>query len=213
MDSSLTFNTLLALFGVMIVGASVPGVSVLTVSARSAAFGFGHGIFVTLGIVTGDILFILVAIYGLSLLVGFMGAHFDLVKYFGGAWLIWLGIALWRSKSETTGPKSDNKSSLLSSYLAGLLITLGDQKAILFYLGLFPALFDLPAFTLIDTGIIITIAATALLFSKLVYAWLAARTNAVFKGDGPGKALNIAAGSVMLGVGIFLIMKTVIGHT
>ena len=123
----------------MVAGALIPGVSVLAVSARSAAFGFAHGIFTSLGIVVGDMAFILVAIYGLSVLAGLMGNYFFLIKYLGGAYLIWLGIVLWRSKSKVEKVADSGKSSLPSSFMTGLLITLGDQKAILFYLGFFPA--------------------------------------------------------------------------
>ena len=54
----------------MIVLAIIPSISVLAVSARAAAFGFTHGMFTALGIVAGDIIFILIAVYGLALLAG-----------------------------------------------------------------------------------------------------------------------------------------------
>ena len=85
MESSLTLGSIIALFGSMIVLAFIPSVSVLVVSARSAANGFTHGVFTTIGIVTGDIIFIILAIYGLSVLAEFMGSRFSLIKYPGGA--------------------------------------------------------------------------------------------------------------------------------
>src|SRR3989304_6841041 len=127
----------------MVAGALIPGVSVLAVSARSAAFGFAHGIFTSLGIVVGDIVFILIAIYGLSVLADLMGSHFALVKYLGGAYLIWLGTVLWRAKPKADGVEGNSKTSMPSSFPTGLLITLADEKAILFYLGFFPAFIDL----------------------------------------------------------------------
>ena len=51
----------------MIVLAVIPSVSVLTVAARAAAFGFTHGMFTALGIVVADIIFILIAVYSLAL--------------------------------------------------------------------------------------------------------------------------------------------------
>ena len=53
--------------------AIIPSVSVLAVTARSAAFGFTHGVLTALGIVVADILFILVAVYGLALVAELMG--------------------------------------------------------------------------------------------------------------------------------------------
>jgi threonine/homoserine/homoserine lactone efflux protein len=87
MESSLTLGSITALFGSMIVLAFIPSVSALVVSARSAASGFTHGVFTTIGIVAGDIIFIILAIYGLSVLAEFMGSRFSLIKYTGSAYL------------------------------------------------------------------------------------------------------------------------------
>lgn len=208
MESSLTFGSLTALFGAMTVLAFIPSVSVLVVSARSAACGFIHGVFTTLGIVVGDIVFIILAIYGLSVLAELMGSRFSLVKYLGGAYLIWLGITLWSSKSDTEKIKNNIEPSLLSSFLAGLLITLGDQKAILFYLGFFPAFIDLSSVTLADTSIIILIATLAVGGAKLVYAFLADRANLLLASSGATRIINIVAGTVIIGVGVFLVLNS-----
>ena len=197
------------LFGVMLIGALIPSVSVLTVFTRSAALGFSHGVFTTLGIALGDILFISIAIFGLVALAEAMGSLFDFVKYLGGAYLIWLGIALWRSTSSAIETERVVESSLLSSFLAGLLITLGDQKAILFYLGLFPALFDLSAFNYVDTGIIMLLAIVAI-STKLSYAFMADRASLLFKNTSAINKLNIAAGIIMLGVGIYVVFRTLL---
>lgn len=103
MEISLTLQTLAALAGVMLVAAAIPSVSVLAVSARSAAHGIAHGLAVSLGIVLGDVLFILVAIYGLALLAAALGEHFAWIHYLGGIYLIWLGLGLWRVLNRLAG--------------------------------------------------------------------------------------------------------------
>ena len=207
MQSSLTLSSIAALFSVMVVGALIPSVSVLAVSARSAASGFIHGVFITIGIVVGDIFFILLAILGLSILAETMGSLFVLIKYLGGAYLIWLGIKLWRSKSKDVGAEGTIESSLLSSFLTGLLITLGDQKAILFYLGFFPAFLDLSTISYFDTSIIIVIAIVAVGGVKLGYAYMADRASLLISSK-TYQGINIAAGSIIIAVGVFLIAKT-----
>jgi len=208
MESSLTPGSIAALFGSMIVLAFIPSISVLVVSARSAACGFTHGVFTTIGIVVGDIIFILLAIYGLSVLAELMGSRFSLVKYLGGAYLIWLGIQLWISKPGTGEVENNIEPSLLSSFLAGLFITLGDQKAILFYLGFFPAFLDLSSVSLADTSIIILIATLAVGGAKLVYAYMADRASLLLSSSTATKIINIVAGTVMVGVGVLLAVKT-----
>lgn len=207
MQTSLTLSNMAALFGVLVVGALIPGVSVLTVSARSAASGFIHGVFTTIGIVIGDIVFILLAIFGLSVLADTMGNLFILIKYLGGAYLIWLGISLWRSKSKTIEAEESIKSSLLSSFLIGLFITLGDLKAILFYLGFFPAIVDLSTISIFDTSIIVIIAIFAVGGVKLFYAYMADRASMLLKNSDAIRIINMIAGTIMIGIGIFIMMK------
>ena len=203
----MTFGSSAALFGTLIVLASVPSVSVLTVSARSAAYGFTHGIFTTLGILVGDIVYILLAIYGLSVLASALDGLFVLIKYCGGAYLIWLGIRLWKAQPRDVEVERREGASALSSFLAGLFITLADQKAVLFYLVFFPAFVDLSTLTLWDTSLIIAIATLALGGAKLSYAFLAARAESLFKNPRGRKGINIAAGIMMIAVGVFLVVK------
>jgi len=192
----------------MIVLAIVPSVSVLAVTARAAAFGFTHGLFTTLGIVFADILFILVAVYGLALLAGMMGDQFRQVQYIGAAYLIWLGISLWRADAQARAADSVGLSSWSSSFLSGLLITLGDQKAILFYLGFFPAFIDLSTMTPLDTLIIVLIAILGVGGAKLVYAYLADRASALFRNSRALHGINILAACIMITVGVALLLKT-----
>lgn len=158
-------------------GASVPSLSVLMVSARSAALGFTHGALTSAGIVVGDLVFMLIAIYGLSALADLMGDHFVLIKYVGGAYLIWLGLLLWRSKPPPGGERGASEHGRASSFLTGLLVTLGDQKAILFYFGVFPAFVNLAALSPADTLLMLAVAAVAVGGPKLLYALLAERVG------------------------------------
>jgi threonine/homoserine/homoserine lactone efflux protein len=197
---------MMALFASMLVLAVVPSVSVLAVITRSATFGFIHGVFTTIGIVLGDIIFILIAVAGLALVVTAMGQLFFLIKYLGAAYLIGLGIRLCRVTPQPGETLAIAESSLLSSFLTGLLITLGDQKATLFYLGFFPAFLDISQISYIDIFTVIAIAVVAVGGVKLGYALLADRAR-VFIDYRTQKNMNIAAGIIMIVVGLFLIVK------
>ena len=196
-----------ALFGAMLLLAFIPGVSVITVTARSAASGFAHGVSVAAGIVAGDIVFILIAIYGLALLADVLGSRFELVQTIGGVYLLWLGAALWRTRPDASGLQAETRASLLSSFLAGLSVTLADHKAILFYLGFFPAFVDLNAVSLADTVIILGITIVAVGGAKTVYAFLAARASQVLQSTGMHRFIVTAASGVLITTGVFLIAR------
>ncbi len=203
----MTLSSIVALFTAMIVLAALPSVSVLAVSTRSATFGLIHGIFTTIGIIMGDIIFIVIAIWGLSHLAEMMGNLFVLIKYFGGAYLMLLGIGLCRSKLEDVKTEKVVTSSLLSSFLTGLFITLADQKALLFYLGFFPAFLDLSKLSYFDTSIIVAITVVSVGSVKLGYAFMADRARLLISSK-TRKGINIAAGCVMIAVGVFLVTKS-----
>ena len=192
----------------MIVLALLPSISVLAVSARAAAHGFSHGLLTALGIVAADIIFILVAIYGLVFVAEALGEQFTLVKYIGGAYLIWLGITMWFAEAKTRQSGDIGESSPASSFLTGFLLTFGDQKAILFYLGFFPAFIDLQQMTPVDTLLIILVATLGVGGPKLLYAWLADRASLIFDNRRAVRGLNLFAALVMILVGAVLLLKT-----
>ncbi len=200
-------GSMFALFGAMLLLASVPGVSVITVVARSAACGFSHGVSVAAGIVVGDIAYILAAVHGLAFLADLMGNRFELVTTLGGAYLCWLGLALIRPRPTAAGVPEDTRASPLSSFTAGLLITLADYKAILFYLGFFPAFLDLSALSIADTVMLLVIAAAAVGGPKIAYAYLAAGAGAMLQNRSVQRAVNSAAAVLLITVGVFLIVR------
>ena len=195
-------SSAISLFTVMFVLAALPSSSVLIVITRSATFGLAHGVMAALGIVTGDILFILIAVLGLTFLTDSLGEFFILVKYIGGAYLFWLAITMWRSAPAdkylaAVQPAAAEASSLLSSYLSGLLFTLADQKAVLFYLGLFPAFVNLSIITAFDIAIIILITIMAVGGVKVAYAIIADRAVVLLGARLQRTMKKVAAAMVM----------------
>ena len=206
MQSTLSFGSILALFGAMVVLAALPSVSVLAVSTRSASAGFLHGALTAAGIVLGDLIFIAIALWGLSFLTETLGGFSIWIKYLGGAYLIFLGVSLWRAQAGSLRASEAPESSLLSSFLAGLSITLADQKATLFYLGFFPAFLDLSQISYADTAIIAAVTIFAVGGVKLIYAFLADRARSLISPTA-SQTLNRLAGVILIAVGAFLIFK------
>ena len=196
------------MLGAMLILATVPDASALAVVARSITSGFSHGLVTTIGIVVGDFIFILFAIYGLATLAESMGNMFTLVKYLGGAYLIWLGLSLCWSKTTKVEVEEINELSWSSNFLCGLFITLGDPKAILFYISFLPAFLDLSRVTIFDTGIIMLIATISVCSVKLSYAYMADKARLLFKSPKAKIRMNIAAGCVMITTGVILVAKT-----
>jgi len=205
MQATIGVGNALALFVAMAVLAAVPSVSVLAVSARAASSGFAHGALTAAGIVLGDLLFILLAVFGLALLAETLGPAFIWVKLAAGVYLLWLAVLTWRHESAVQS-EADPATGRWSSFMVGLLITLGDQKAVLFYLGFLPAFVDLVTLDWMDIGIIAAVTVLAVGGVKLGYAYAAARLGRGTAGR-MGKGLSRLAALLMFAAGILLILR------
>jgi threonine/homoserine/homoserine lactone efflux protein len=208
MELSLEPGSIAALFGAMAMLAALPSTSVLVVTAQAAAHGFRHGALVAAGVVAGDLVYILVAIFGLHLLTGALSGVAEAIRYLGGLYLLWFALRLWRSCPEAIDTAAAGITpSTRASFLTGLLITLGDQKAVLFYLGFLPAFVDLPEMSGGDVLIVSLVVVIAVGGIKLLYAALAGRARSVL-GSRLGRAMNRLAAALMAAVGLFLLAGT-----
>jgi len=198
----------LVLVLVMLPLAAMPSSSVALVVARSVSAGRLSGAFSALGIVAGDLVFVAMALIGMNALAEWLGAFFSVVKYCGGAYLIWLGISLVRSKSPPTVRHSTNRaSSFAADFLAGLFLTLGDIKAIFFYASLFPTLVDMESIGLRDMAIVAGITVFTVGGVKLAYAIFASEVVARLRGAASSELPRKLGGALMIGCGSVLIAK------
>jgi len=207
MELQIDINTFLGLFISLAILAAIPGISVLLVSSRAALYGFSHGVAVAFGIVMADILFISIALYGMSLLLPLIGPWELLIRVLAAVYLFWLAILLWRPKAWKQPALQVNQPvSLKSSFLMGFIVTLADHKAILFYMGFFPAWIELSELTLTDTGVIFLVTFIAVGGVKCIYAFLASTAGHAYFKQGH-HYLNKLAAILLVGVGAMIVFS------
>lgn len=195
MELTLSVAEAVALAGAMAVLAALPSTSVMAVVARTSSGGFRHGAAMACGVVMGDIVFIGIALVGLAVLVDLLGPWFMVLRVAAAAYLLFVAVHIWRSAERTLTMRNHpvRASSLAGSFVSGLLITLGDQKAVLFYLGFLPAFVSLQHISSADIFVLIAIALVAVGGTKLVYVVLSDRVARRLHGSGAVIAQRIAA--------------------
>lgn len=200
---------ILALFGTMAVLAAIPSASVALVVARSVTAGVPHGIVVSMGVVAGDLLFIGLAMFGLAAVAETMGALFTAVKYVGALYLMWLGVSLLRAKPDTQIAigQATERGNVFASFFSGFFLTLGDVKAILFYLSLLPMFVDLAALRSNDVLVVVFVTVVAVGGVKAGYAIFAYRVIASVRGKRFRAFTMKAAGTALLGAGGYMAVK------
>ncbi len=195
---------LVFVFALTLLGLS-PGPAWAAVVTTAIGRGFPRAAAMSLGIGLGDVIFLLLAVFGLAVLAEALGSFFFVVKLLGAAYLIWLGIALWRSPPQVD-LSSARSGGGLGPFLGGFALTLGNPKVIAFYLGFLPALMDLQILT---RGQLVLVTATT--FSVIAgvlmaYAALAARSRQFFANDERGgfarRLLGRVMGSTLIGTGV-----------
>ncbi|CAE6507397.1 Threonine efflux protein (fragment) [Nitrosomonas nitrosa] len=130
------------------------------------------------------------------------------VKVAAGIYLIGFGIGLIRSKTKNLSCKySGTDGGIFASFLAGLFVTLGDVKAIVFYASLFPAFVDVSALTLPDIALILFVTVATIGGVKLAYAFSATKVMTMSKELGAGNKTRLASGVVIVGAGTYLVTR------
>jgi threonine/homoserine/homoserine lactone efflux protein len=194
-----------ALFGAMVLLAALPSVSTLTVVTRAASLGQGHGVATAAGIVLADVIYVLIALLGLGAIAQSHDAVFLGLRYLGAAYLLWQATRLWRTAARIAPPSPIARDSLGASVLVGFVLTLGDHKAILFYLAFIPAFIDLTTITAPQIGLILGITIVAVGGTKYLLACLAHRLGQRLTGPATRWPLRLAA-LVLVAVSLTLLL-------
>jgi threonine/homoserine/homoserine lactone efflux protein len=120
----------------------VPGPAVLYITARSANQGRLAGLVSVLAIETANFLQAVGATVGLSAILLSSALLFDVVKYLGAAYLIYLGIRKFFAREEETWNEAVKRESLARIYWQGFAINLLNPKTALFYFAFLPQFVD-----------------------------------------------------------------------
>jgi threonine efflux protein len=190
---------LLSLFVVDILAAMSPGPNFVLVTQTAIQRSTCHALAVVAGFVTTNLVWCLAVAGGLTVVFEFAPWLYVIVKILGGAYLVYLGISMWRSKQGVA-----IEPSARSAYLSGVLTNLTNPKSFVYFGSIF-TLFMKPGTPLWVEAIAIAIVladtvawygAVALLFSRNLMQRSYANAE---------RAINRIAGTVMIAFGARLI--------
>ncbi len=189
----------------MLALAASPGPGVFAAAAQALAGGFRSAIGVIAGIVIGDLIFLMLAVFGMSALANALGGLFVVVKIAGGAYLVYMGIRIWTARPDPPDAVAAAPAQgVRRRVLGGLFITLSNPKVIVFYCGFLPTFMDLTRLTAADAAVAAGVVAAVLSGVLGVYAYGAARTRRLFSGFRARRRFNRTAGTVLIGTGVVI---------
>lgn len=130
---------LLAFMGATAVLAFMPGPDNIFVLTESIHAGAKKGISITAGLVSGVVVHTLLVATGLSLTIFQVDWAYDVVKYAGALYLLYLAYGAWREEAAEVNLNSDlSKKSFWSLYSTGITMNLLNPKVAVFFIAFLP---------------------------------------------------------------------------
>jgi len=201
-ESALTFFVAILVFGV------TPGPGVFAILARALVGGAKSCTSLALGMAISDIVYLILACYGLAAIADNWGGLFTFIRIAGAAYLIYLGYKMWTTPIDTRVEKiSHQRSNATMSFVQGFLISASNPKVILFYIAFLPTFLDITVLSNSDVALAALLTLLGLMLGLMFIAQSASSARRYFRSVRSMKRLNRSAGSIMAGAGIYLLFR------
>lgn len=207
-----TFETLLLVTVAAAIMNALPGPSQLYVVTRTIALGRGAGFASASGLASGAVVHVVMASTGLTALMAATPALFDVVRWIGVAYLIWLGIATWREKDDANPSevgKPVARRSAWHLFRQGFIIEVLNPKTALFFLAFLPQFVSpaspAPGLEMLILGLLVPL--TALPVDLAIAFGASAALSRLGGNPSVARLRRWLAGSVLVGLGLFVLVE------
>lgn len=207
-DPNMTIQSWLIYLTLVIAATSTPGPAVLFIMTHSTLHGWRKAAFAALGNIAGLLCLGIIAVTGLGTILNTSEFVFNLIKYAGAAYLIYLGIKLiFQKNTDFNAVKSQLIPPGISSaklFFGAFGVAMSNPKAIIFLTALFPQ------FIIINKALIpqfSMLIGTLMIFSfsfLMAYAVLAEKIKAWLVKPERVNAFSRTSGSIFIGFGVLL---------
>lgn len=185
-----------------------PGPAVLLIMSQGARHGVRGGAAGALGIELGNTLWFLLSAVGLTALLLASATAFQVVKWVGAAYLVYLGTRLLLSKGSAPIADPDAPPPRGALVMQGFITQMGNPKAMLFFGALLPQFFDPQGDVLLQFSVFALLTIVTEYPVLLMYAWLAHRGRQLAGGATALRWFDRVAGACLIGAGARLAVLT-----
>jgi homoserine/homoserine lactone efflux protein len=182
---------------------AIPGPNVALIVANSVAHGARYGLMTVAGTASAMVVQLALVVLGASAVLGLLAELFDGLRWLGVAYLVWLGMRIWRSAATDLRATAAEPRALPAIFIRGFAVSLTNPKTLTFYAAF------LPQFVRADAGDIghqlLVLAGTFLVVAVLLdgtWALLASRLSGLLRAR--ARLRNRLTGGLLIGAGIGL---------
>lgn len=182
---------------------AIPGPNVALIVANSVAHGARYGLMTVAGTASAMVVQLALVVLGASAVLGLLAELFDGLRWLGVAYLVWLGMRIWRSAAMDLRATAAEPRALPAIFIRGFAVSLTNPKTLIFYAAF------LPQFVRADAGDarhqLLVLAGTFLVVAVLLdgtWALLASRLSGLLRAR--ARLRNRLTGGLLIGAGIGL---------
>lgn len=204
----MTFDTWLYYTVAILVLTASPGPSVFLCLTKSVTEGFSASVYTALGSLTAIMGVLTLSFTGLGVVIASSEFLFNIIKWTGAAYLIYLGYKAITSKEvsfKLSGEETNvNNSSKLSLFMSGFVVGASNPKAIVFFTALFPQFINIEI-SLFEQYLIFLLTFAVMEMSwLLIYAYFGSKSSIWLSRNGRAKIFNRITGGIFIGAGLLL---------
>lgn len=185
--------------GALVLSAGTPGPSIAALVSRVLTNGWRDVLPFLLAMWLGEVIWLTMALGGLTVLAQTFQFGFMVLKWLGVAYLVWLAIKMWRQPSETDGATLPRQTSALSMFGAGMAVTLGNPKIMVFYVALLPTLVDVTSIGLSQWAVLAGVTLLILAGIDLTWTFLAHQARAFLRKPAAVRIANRVSACTLAG--------------
>ena len=184
-----------------------PGPNGLLALTHGALHGRRKALYTIFGGAFGFVAVIALSMFGIGALLKASLAWLTVLKWIGGAYLVWLGIQIWRSPAIGVDIRGAVKPRAgWSLFRQGALSALTNPKALLFFAAFLPQFIDPARSLVVQFAIMAGTFAVIEIATELFIASMAHRLNPWLRRV--GRRFNQACGGVYIAIGIALPLRS-----
>lgn len=198
----MSFETWAAFAAATTVLLVIPGPTILLVVSYALGQGWRAAWPMAVGVALGDLTAMTLSMIGLGALLATSVTLFTVLKWLGAAYLVWLGIKLFRAGGTIEAKPRMDATPPLRMIAHAWLVTALNPKSLTFFVAFLPQFLDQarpfwPQMAVFEATFV------GLAFANAFgYAVLASRARSAFSSEGVIRAFNRVGGSLLVGAGI-----------
>jgi threonine/homoserine/homoserine lactone efflux protein len=186
---------------------AIPGPTIILVVAYSLGHGKRAAPASVAGVGLGDFTAMTASLLGLGALLAASATAFTVLKWAGAAYLIYLGIKLWRAPVVEPGdgagvPAEPAAIQPWRIFAHCWLVTALNPKSIVFFVAFLPQFLDLSRPVLAQMAVMEATFLVLAVLNAALYAWLAALARDRIRRPSVQRVVNRIGGSLMIGAAL-----------